>query len=162
MASNMRVEVKGLKELSDTLATMRTEIQGKLIRSATTAGARLIVLAARNNPDTPVDTGALKKSIKSLRDKRESKPGYEVRAVSVFKVYGVYGNTKHNVRKGRVGKKYLMDPPTFYWKFHELGTVKHRARHFVENALSQNIPAVIEAMRKRLAEGIVKIKGTKP
>lgn len=159
MAKGIQFKVDGLTNLGVGLAGLRTDMQKRAIKQAVTAGARVIVLAARRR--APVKTGALRKSIDSRRDIRESRPGQlEVRAVSVFKVYGVYANTRANVRKGRVGKKYLMDPPTFYWKFNELGTVKQPAKPFIEPALAENVSAVMDALKAKLAESI--FKGRKP
>ena len=147
-------KVDGLVELQRRLDTLKNKTSQKIIRSAVTAGARIIVLDARRR--APVKSGALKKSIESLRDKENSRPGIEFRAVSVFKVPGVYANTKENVRKGRAGKTYLQDPPTFYWKFNELGTVRQPARSFIQPALSENVDKIIAAMRKKLEEGLAK------
>ena len=152
MAKGLSFRVTGLQPLGVALAGLSADMQQKGVRQAVTAGARVIVLAARRN--APVKTGKLKKSIESLRDKQNSRPGFEIRAVSVFKVFGVYANTRRNVQKGRVGKKYLMDPPTFYWKFNELGTVKQPARPFIEPALSEHLQQVTDAMKAKLTERI--------
>lgn len=159
MASKMTVKVDGLVELQRQLKAMSTQMSRKILRSATTAGARVIVVAARAK--APVGkTGELKKSIGSRRDIRECRKDYEVRAVSVFRVKGTYANTRENVRRGRAGKTYMMDPPTFYWKFNELGTVKQTAKPFIEPALQDNISQVTDAVKQRLTEGI--FKATKP
>jgi HK97 gp10 family phage protein len=150
-------KVQGLDLLGRQLAELRGKTAQKIIRSAVTAGARVIVLDARRR--APVRTGALRKSIESLRDKQNSGPGIEFRAVSVFKVPGVYANTKENVRKGRAGRTYLQDPPTFYWKFNELGTVRQPARPFIQPALSENIGRIIDVMRKKIEEGLAKVQG---
>lgn len=147
-------KIEGLVELGRRLEQIKTRHAQKIIRSAVTAGARVIVLDARRR--APVKTGALKKSIESLRDKQNSGPGVEFRAVSVFKVPGVYAKTKENVRKGRAGKTYLQDPPTFYWKFNELGTVRQPARPFIQPALSENVDRIISVMRKKIEEGLAK------
>lgn len=158
MASGVKItyRVDGLDALGRQLAELRGKTTQKIIRSAVTAGARVIVLDARRR--APVRTGALKKSIESLRDKQNSGPGIEFRAVSVFKVPGVYANTKENVRKGRAGKTYLQDPPTFYWKFNELGTVRQPARPFIQPALSENVGRIISVMIKKIEEGLAKVQ----
>lgn len=158
MAKTTTFRVEGLRELRDQLQRMSAKMSKKILRSATTAGARVIVVAARAN--APVKTGALKKSIGSRRDIRECRKDYEVRAVSVFRVKGIYAPTKENVRRGRAGKSYMMDPPTFYWKFNELGTVKQPAKPFIEPALRDNISQVTDAVKEKLIEGI--FKATKP
>ena len=158
MARVTTVKVEGLAPLQRQLRQMTQEMRRKILRSATTAGARVIVLAARAK--APVKTGALKKSIGSRRDIRECKKDYEVRAVSVFRVKGIYAATKENVRRGRAGKSYMMDPPTFYWKFNELGTVKQPAKPFIEPALRDNISQVTDAVKNVLTDRI--FKATKP
>lgn len=154
MADSFSVSVKGLSDLKKKLDGMVDDMRRKALRSAVAAGARVIVLDARAR--APKKTGDLKKSIGSRRDILESRKDYEVRAVSVFKVKGVYGNNARNRQKGRVGKTYLQDPPTFYWKFNELGTVRQPAKPFVEPALSQNIQRVTDAIKDRLADRIAK------
>lgn len=141
-------QIDGLKELNNVLKLLDDKMQKSISRRAVTAGAKVIRAAARAS--APVDTGALKKSIQSLRDKRESRKGLEVRAVSVFRVKGKFEDNPKNRRSGKVGKTYLKDPPTFYWKFNELGTVKQSARPFIGPALLQNIGAVERALKDKL------------
>lgn len=153
--ASIRVSVDGLSRLNTNIKQLSANLQNRLLKSAVIAGAKVVVRAAKAN--APIDTGALRKSIKNLRDKQASRKGYEVQAVSVFKIKGgTYGSTRSNKRKGIVGSTYQHDPPTFYWKFNELGTVKQPARPFIQPALSQNIPAVTAAIRDKLAEGLFK------
>lgn len=146
--ASIKFEIDGLRELNNALKLLDDKMQKSISRKAVTAGAKVIRAAARAN--APVKTGKLKKSIQSLRDKRESRKGLEVRAVSVFRVPGVHENTPANVRAGKVGKKYMKDPPTFYWKFNELGTVKQAAKPFLVPALLQNISRVENALKDKL------------
>lgn len=150
----IKMQFQGLSELGQRIAKLNNAMQRRIIKSAVTAGARVIVLDARRR--APVKTGALRKSIESLRDKEFSRPGFEVRAVSVFKVPGVYANTKANVRAGKAGKTYLQDPPTFYWKFNELGTVRQPARPFIQPALSENISKITQTMASKIQEQLAK------
>lgn len=158
MADKVIFKMAGLRELGENIAKMNAQMQRKIIKSAVTAGARVIVQDARRR--APVKTGALRRSIESLRDKEFSRLGYEVRAVSVFKVPGVYANTKENVRKGRAGKTYLQDGPTFYWKFNELGTVRQPAKPFIQPALSENIGKITQVMANKIAEQLAKAQAS--
>lgn len=152
--ANITIRIDGLRELGDSIRRMNKKVGNKLIRSAVKAGADLVVRTAKGN--APKKTGKLKKSISSRRDILNSKAGsLETRAVSVFKTTGVYGDTPHNRRKGLVGRKFLQDGPTFYWKFNELGTVKQPARPFIQPALSNNIQAVTDVIANRLRQGIL-------
>lgn len=160
MVDTVTFRVDGLKQLRANILSMNEKMSKKIIRSAVVAGARIIVLAARAK--APYKYGALMKSIGSRRDIRESTKTLETRAVSVFRVPGIYADTPANVRKKRVGKTYMMDPPTFYWKFNELGTVRQPARPFVEPALYNNIPGIIQTIRNKVNDGIRNALGTIP
>lgn len=151
-----RIHVEGLTQLQRNIQLMTRNLRTRLLRSATIAGAKVVVKAAKAR--APVRTGLLRKAIRNIRDKGLSRQDYEVQAVGVFKLAGAgtYGNTRQNRRKGRVGLKYDVDPPSFYWKFNELGTVKQPARPFIAPALASNIALVNTAIRAKLAQGLLK------
>lgn len=153
---SFRFEINGLKQLQTNLQKHSRNLQRKAIRQAVTAGAKVIVRAAKAN--APVRTGAVRRAIRSLRDKQMSIAGkVEYRAVSVFKTTGgTYGNTRRNRRRGIVGRTYDVDPPEFYWKFNELGTVKQTAKPFIGPALSQNITQVQDAMKQKIIDLLIK------
>lgn len=98
------VTVKGLAELREALMrTIPAEMQGKVLQKALGAGTRITVAEARMR--APVKTGRMKKAIYATRDKAESKPAFESRAVLV--------------RRGKRAQKSNRD--AYYWKFVEFG-----------------------------------------
>jgi len=157
--SAVRIDVAGLTELGKTMLELKDNVSKRLIRKAVKAGSELVVQAARTQAEKSSRTGAMRASIGSRRDVRESRVGVEVRAVGIFKVKGgAYANTKANVRAGRVGKTFLVDPPTYYWKFIEFGVRSRNiaARPFLRPAFEQNKQAQIDEVKRVLAEGILK------
>lgn len=150
------IRVDGLKQLQQNLQGLTKNLRNRLLKSAVIAGAKVVVKAAK--ADAPVDTGRVRRAIRNLRDKRSSRKDYEVQAVSVFKLpgAGTYGNTRANRRLGRVGQNYDKDSPAFYWKFHELGTVKMAARPFIAPALNKNKQQVTMAMRDKLMTDLLR------
>jgi len=153
MAGSFTVRIEGLKPLGASIDGLKKNLRKKLMRSAVAAGAAVVVRAAKAN--APVDTGALKKSISSRRDILESRLDIETRAVSVFREYASISGA---VGKPKKGDRKLVEGPTFYWKFNELGTVRQQARPFIEPALSGNVGPVTQAMREKLVAGILKFK----
>ena len=60
-----------------------------------------------------------------------------------------YANTKENVRKGKIGKKYLTPGDktnpggdTWYWRLVEVGTSRSAAKPFLRPALNNNVDGV--------------------
>jgi HK97 gp10 family phage protein len=158
MAKGVTVKVAGLSELGKNFAAFSKEIKGKLLRNACRKAALEVRDAARANIVAKglVKTGAMKEAVAARRMSRASSPGKEVFAVGVFKISGKkYANTKHNVRKQRVGKGYDVDPPEFYWKFQEFGTVRGiRPTPFLAPAFDQKKNGSPETMRRVLADGM--------
>lgn len=136
--ASVTVKVEGLQELGRNLQTFSKEIKEKVLRKAARAAANKVRDAAKANVEARklVKTGAMRDAIAARRMSKASKNGKEFFAVGVFKISNktkvggkflvasnayTYANTRLNRRKGRVGKGYEVDPPEFYWKFHELG-----------------------------------------
>lgn len=149
------VKVEGLEGLGKRVELLMAKVRKKVLGSAVGAGALVTLKAVKAK--APVKTGELRAAIKQRRSRRDSKQDYEQRDVGVFKVKGgKYAKTKHNVRKGRVGKEYTSDPPEFYWKFLEFGTVKMSPRPFIrpgfESSKTQAVDAIVTRLRKKLDE----------
>lgn len=157
--ASIKFESVGLRSVKDAFANHSKNLQRKALRQAVTAGAKVVVRAAKAS--APVRTGAVRRAIRSLRDKKESIAGRtEVRAISVFSTKGAtYINNRANRRQGRVGQIYQRDPPEFYWKFNELGTVKQAAKPFIGPALAQNITQAIDAMKQKLQDLLLRNPG---
>jgi HK97 gp10 family phage protein len=152
-------EVLGLRELGERFKMLSAEVQNKLSKSATGAAARLVRDDARRNHAFNNRTGELEKGIGVRRVAKLSYPGMEIWSVGVFGGdVRFYADTDSNRRKGRVGwnfkKSYETDPPGYYWKFVEYGTVKMEARPFLNPALERNVDKAISKMAATLDKGL--------
>jgi HK97 gp10 family phage protein len=148
------LDVKGLAELERKMRELTDKVQGQMLRQAVNAGAQIVKKAARDK--VPVDTGLLRRNIVVGRSRRQSAPGRETYNVFVKKEKRTYADTRANRRKNRVGKKYEVQGPAYYWRFLEFGTKKMQARPFLRPALVSNQQAAINAIREKLASGILK------
>lgn len=153
------VKVEGLRELREALLRkVPAEMQGKVLQSALTAGARPIIKDAQSR--APQKTGRLRRAIYSVRDRVASNGVFEQRAVTV--------------RQGkRAGQR-----DAYYWRWIEFGRgVVERsrgalgtpekgffgrevkatpARPFLRPAFENRKGEALEVIRKRLAKAIEK------
>lgn len=163
-------KVEGLKGVIDTLNMLPPEVvskRGGPIRSALYKAAKVIQTQARENVQTIVDTpnrggsdrssGALKESITIKR--RKPKENGETYTVGISPIKRFYADTRHNVRKQRVGKGYYILPPTYYAWFLEFGTERMQPHPFMRPAFDAKKTEAVETftteLNKRL-EAIVK------
>lgn len=167
--ASVTVRVAGLSELGKNLATFTKEVKGKILRRAAREAAnevrdtaKAIFTSKWKRGDEPLH---VIDAIATRRMSKASSPGREYFAVGVFKLKNSaktgkaykYANTRHNVRKQRVGKGYEVDPPAFYWKFLEFGTVRGiRAGPFIAPAFDQKKAGAPETMRRVLEDGMDK------
>jgi HK97 gp10 family phage protein len=152
------VKVEGLRELREALVRkIPAEMQGKVLQSALTAGARPIVNEAKTR--VPRRTGRLAKAIYSRRNREGSNGVREERVITV----------RQGGRRDRDG---------YYWRWIEFGRgvvqiargvlgtpgkgffgreVKAvPARPFLRPAFENRKTDALEAIRVRLAKGIAK------
>lgn len=155
----VRMKVEGLPDLKKRIEALTADMRKKALGPACAAGALVVVKEAKKTTAFKDQSGDLRAAIKQRRSYRESKQDYEVRQVGVFKnKTGRYANNKRNVRLGRAGKEYMEDPPEFYWKFLEFGTVRDPAgKPFLRKAFHSSKERAAEAMRKRLAQKLDEI-----
>lgn len=137
MATTVRMEMKGLRELAAALKELDQDIQKKVARAATNAGAQVIKRLALQK--VPVDTGNLKKHIVARRQRRPDRKLTSQHAVTV----------RHK-GKGVVGSPYQVGI------FNEFGTVKMSAKPWMRPAFEQGKHQAMEAMLKRLRDRIAK------
>lgn len=143
MARGAQVRIEGLAELGRNFRTVSKEVKEKGIRKAAAVAARVVVKRAKAIVtakgligDEPIH---MRDAIRNRRLSKVSKNGLEVQAVGVFKIGThaktgkkyTYAKNRKNKSKGRAGKNYQVDPPEFYWKFIELGTVKMTPKPFL-------------------------------
>lgn len=142
MPKTVTVKVEGLADLQKRLLSLSEDMQGKIARAASAAGAVIIKNAAIRK--APMDTGNLKKNIIVKR-----LPKGEADYTSQHIV---------TVRKGKKTKKQreagLKD--AFYAGFVEFGTVKMPAKPFLRPAYDENKEKAVQAMKDRLEARIKK------
>jgi HK97 gp10 family phage protein len=160
MMAKIIVKTEGLSELNKNLQKFSMEIKDKLLRAAVRAAGKVVVEKAKANVVAQglVKSGAMRDAIRARRLSRASKdPNKEFSVVGVFKIPGgKYANTKLNRRKMRVGQDYEVDPPEFYWKFHEFGTVRMKKRPFLVPAFDSTKKDLPVVMEKSLKAGMEK------
>jgi HK97 gp10 family phage protein len=146
------MEVKGLKELQRALELLPQEIQKRPLRSAVSAGAKVILDEAINR--APQDSGNLRKSLYRYRSRSQSATGKETFLVGVRKGKGTYGDTRANRRLGRVGRTYKTQGEAYYWRFLEFGTATIPAKRFIRGAFEDKKRDAVYAIRDRLDKAI--------
>lgn len=139
MATKGAVRIEGLRELGAALRELDSRVQKRIARSATAAGARVIVTDAKSR--VRVDTGKVKKNIRYANLKPDQ-PGLQESAVGVR----VKGKTADSA---------------FYWRFLEFGTAKMPAKPFLRPAFeSKKVEAserIKEQLKKRLDAEAAKV-----
>ena len=147
------VQITGLKELQKALNELPKEIQGRPLRSAVSAAAKVIVDDVKTR--VPVgETGNLKTAVYRYRSRRNSATGRETFFVGIRQGKAQYKDTAYNRRKGRVGKNYKTAGEAYYWRFLEFGTAKMQAKPFLRPALEANKSRAVEVMKDRLGKAI--------
>ena len=171
----VNAKVTGLKELNDRLAHLAKDVADKHVRGAVAAGAGVIKTATQNNIDKlgtgGRSTGTLRKAVYTKWLRNSAIKGRVTFLISLKR-----GKKKANA-KGK--RRNTVD--AYYWWWIENGHIavgpggalrggeKRRkpqraalkaagkfvpARPFLRPALSQNIPAITEAVRSELANRI--------
>jgi HK97 gp10 family phage protein len=164
-------ELQGLEQALRRLRQFPDKLQKKGLSAAVRKGANLVAKAARQNAkriDNPQTAENIARNISSQSSARLGRKngGIAIR-VGVKGGARQYGNTKENVRKGRVGQSYatLGDKSnpggdTWYWRFVELGTSRTRAQPFLLPALENNQVAATAAVANELERQIDKLVAT--
>ena len=147
------VKIDGLKELQQALSQLPLEIQKNPLRSAVSAGAKVILdEAIRRAPQG--ETGNLRKALYRYRSRSQSGRGQETFLVGVRKGKKNYVDSAKNRRLNRVGKKYTVEGEAYYWRFIEFGTSKMPARPFLRPAFESKKNQAVETIKNRLAVAI--------
>jgi len=124
-------KVSGLKELDAALAKLPQAYAKNILRKAWAEAAAPLVADIKAN--APVDTGALRDSIKvdRLGGERASEAKMQV---------GVFGE--------------------FHGHFQEFGTIRQRARPFVRPAIDRHAAGVVERFRSQVAASIERARAS--
>lgn len=144
MATTVTIKVEGLRELGERMRGLSADVNRKIARATTNAGAQVIKkIAQRLAPVSPpevspnIPPGNLKKNI-IVRYKRKSRL-----------------TSEHVVTVRAKGPK-VVGEPYRVGVFQEYGTVHHGPQPFMRPALDQGKSQAIEAMRKRMKDRIDK------
>ena len=129
-------KIEGLAELRQKLLTLPKELQKGPLRSAVSAGAKVIqdkakALAAE-------DTGTLKRAIYRTRSRSMSSAVQETAIVGV--------------RYGKRFRRRNLD--AWYWRFLEFGTSKMAARPFLRPAFDTSKEKAVEVLKAKLLQAI--------
>lgn len=143
--STTKVRVEGLAELRKVLLELPKELHKGPLRSAISAGAKVIQDQAIAN--APQDTGTLKRAIFRTRAPENSS------AVQEAAVVGVRSGKKFQAKRTKGGGM-TANRDAFYWRFLEFGTSKMPARPFMRPAFDSMKERAVEAIRERLAAAI--------
>jgi len=153
MTSIVTVKIQGLEQLQIALNQLPIELQGKPLRAAVAAGAKVIQKQAIENAEPHRQTGTLEKNIVIAKTRRPV-PGQAQYSVGIRRVKKWYVNSSANRKKHRAGKSYEVYGEAFYWRFLEFGTSKYSKKPFLVPAFESKKMEAIEVIKKRLAKGI--------
>lgn len=156
----MTVDIKGLKELQNALNQLPEKIQGRPVRSAVGAAAKVVMDEAKRR--VPIDTGQLCKAIYRGRSRSMSAKGKETYVVGIRKGKAKYANTAKNRRMNRVGKSYQTRGEAYYFRYIEFGTAKMAAKPFLRPAFESKKNEAVRVMQQRLLEAIDKTARSLP
>jgi HK97 gp10 family phage protein len=116
------VQVRGLEQLKLELSRLNTVTAARLSKNAAMAGARVAVKRAKLS--APVETGALRASIKAMRPPEGQRQGQRVA---------------------------LAGSKLFYSRFVELGTVHMPARSFLRRAVDEGVVEIRAKIEENLS-----------
>lgn len=146
------VRVEGLTELRKALLELPKELQRGPLRSAVSAGAKVIQQQAIAN--APEDTGVLKRAIYRTRSRSGSSPVQEMHVV------GWRSGWKYQARRTKKGKL-TTNRDAWYGRFIEFGTSKMAARPFLRPAFDTTkeraVVAIVEKLRAAIARAAAKL-----
>lgn len=161
------VRVEGLAGVLRTLEQLPPEIVSKAggpVKFALRKAGLMIRDRARANVDAIVaepniggrpskSTGALKESIVYKRRRIKGQNG-EAAWVGIVPLKKQYANTRANRRKDRVGKSYVVLPPTYYGWFLEFGTERQTAKPFMRPAFESGRNEALQIFEDELKRRI--------
>jgi len=153
MTAIVTVKIQGLEQLQMALNQLPIELQGKPLRAAVAAGAKVIQKQAIENAEPHRLTGTLERNI-VIAKTRHPVPGQAQYSVGIRRVKKWYVNSAANKRKHRAGKSYEVYGEAYYWRFLEFGTSKIPKSPFLVPAFESKKIEAIEVIKKRLAKGI--------
>ena len=162
--------LKGLGAVMARIRSLPDKLQKKILRSAMRKGATVVRRAAIANAIAIDDPRTREKIYANVVVHFAPKLSKRIHGVAMqVGILGgakQYGNTKENVRKGRVGKTYKTGGDkgnpggdTWYWRFVEFGVPSRgiAARPFLLPALEMNAETATSVIAADLRKGIDKL-----
>lgn len=178
MADALSVNIDGLKELEKKLRDLGPKVSRNALRSAVSAGARVIRakaaslapvdkgvrgLYAREKEIEQKDTNPVKRRKKRTKKLIKREPGTLKRAIYIKQILEESNQFQQTYYVGvRSGKKYQeKKQDAFYWRFLEFGTQKMGAQPFIRPAFEGKKTEASERIKNQLAKYIEKVVGQK-
>lgn len=164
-------KLHGLDQIVDRLSTFPTKLQKRAARTAVRRGAVIFRDAAQAGAERLDDPFTSEQIAANIVAQNAPKLGRQNGGVA-FRV-GVlggarqYGNTKDNVRKGRVGQTYKTEGDksnpggdTWYWRLVHFGTSRTRAQPFMTQAFERNQDKALIVVAEELNNQIDRLTAT--
>jgi len=159
--------LKGLGPVMSKLLGLPVDLRKKALQAATRKGATVVRNAAKSLAasfdDPKTKERVADNVVVQIATRYNRRTGDMMMRVGVLGGARQYGNTKENVRKGRVGKTFKTagdkgNPggDTWYWRFKEFGVPAHgiAAKPFLLPALEQNVDKATAIIASELNKAI--------
>lgn len=143
------MKVQGLKELQKQLRQLAAETQPKLLKAAVRAAFKPVLASAKAK--VPVDTGELQAGI-ALATAEDKKGG--IVAAGLLISSNTTALKQARVAAAAFGEAQYRGAPGRRWHLTELGTKHSKAQPFLRPALDENASAVVEGLKRALAQRI--------
>ena len=141
------VEMKGLEQMRVALRELPKLVQQKVLEGAVAAGGKVIAKEAKQK--VLVDTGLLRRNIRSTRGKRRDSEA------SAFVTVRRLTKAKIRAYKKATGKDASTNPlDPYYWRVLEFGKSTRTAHPFLRPAFNEKGKDAAEAIKEKLGAGI--------
>lgn len=164
-----QVDLKGLQPVLRKMHRLPIDLQKKGLRSAMAMGASVVkkqaVQNVRKYDDPSTKERVWRNVVVQFASRSSKRIGGIMMRVGVRGGARQYGNTRENVRKGRVGKSYKIGGDkgnpggdTWYWRFLEFGVPSRgiSAKRPLTSALEQMSERATEVIATKLSDEITK------
>lgn len=141
---DLNITVTGLRELLAEMQVLPEKIQGKAMRHALHAGAKVVKEAARNHHPWQDDTGFLRSAIVQFNAKKSDHPYSEQVRIGVLKRRSKRPSKQFAAARSRKQRKQKAIGVPYYWRFLEFGTSRMSAKPFMRPAFESNKSQALE------------------
>lgn len=150
----MQVKIEGLRELKEALHKLPDELRLKPLQTAVSQSAKVVQEKAKSL--APIQSGELRDNIVRYKARKYSNKDQVTYHVGMKKEWIAFADNNKNRRAKKVGKKYSRDK-IYYWRFHEFGTVKMRAKPFLRPGFESTKTEQLRVMQEILGQSIERI-----